>query len=121
MFARIWPDRDNPFARQLNAMPKLVASRTLTELSAWSHCDLLTGDPVDVVKNERRDVVITGSIGVVHALMAQDLIDEYRLLTFPTVLGSGERLFPDGTPSADLDRVSAEQSGAAVLARFRRR
>lgn len=119
MFARIWPNRDDPFSRQLNAMPKLVASRTLTDLSAWSNSDLLAGELVDVVKNERRDVVITGSLPIVHALMAQDLIDEYRLLTFPTVLGAGQRLFPDGMPPADLECVSAGQSGAAVLARYR--
>jgi dihydrofolate reductase len=121
LFAGIWPGRDNPFARRMNAVPKLVASRTLKDLSAWSNSGLLAGDPVDVAKNERRDVVITGSLPIVHALMAQDLIDEYRLLTFPTVLGAGQRLFPDGTPPADLDCVSAEQSGAAVLARYRRR
>ena len=71
------------------------------------------------VKRERRDVIITGSLSVVHALMTEDLIDEYRLLTFPTILGTGERLFPAGQP-ADLELVSAGQAGAAVLARYRR-
>jgi dihydrofolate reductase len=56
----------------------------------------------------------------VHTLMASDLVDEYRLLTFPTILGTGERLFPVGGPPADLELVSAGQAGAVVLAQFRR-
>jgi dihydrofolate reductase len=120
LFARIWPDRDEPFAARMNAVPKLVASRTLSSVSAWSNSRLLDGDVVDAVKRERRDVVITGSLSIVHALLAESLIDEYRLLTFPTVLGAGERLFPMGAAPAYLECLSAEQSGAAVLTRYGR-
>jgi len=52
--------------------------------------------------------------------MAGDLIDEYRLLAFPTILGTGERLFPPGRPPAYLEVLSAEQAGSAVLTRYRR-
>jgi dihydrofolate reductase len=120
LFSRLWPHRDDPFSRRMNAVPKIVASRTLTDTSAWANSRLLEGDLVDAVKHEQRDVVITGSLGVVHTLMRHDLIDEYRLLTFPTVLGAGRRLFPDGTTPAYLETLSAEPVGAAVLSRYAR-
>ena len=120
LFSRLWPGRDDPFAARMNAVPKLVASRTLTDASAWANSRVIDGDLVDVVRRERRDVVIAGSLSVVHALMAADLVDEYRLLTFPTVLGTGERLFPAGGPPAYLECLSADRAGAAVLARYGR-
>jgi dihydrofolate reductase len=120
LFSRLWPGRDDPFSTRMNAVPKLVASRTLTDTSAWANSTVIDGDLVDAVKREQRDVIITGSLSVVHALMAEDLIDEYRLLTFPTILRTGERLFPaDGSP-AYLECLSAEPAGAAVLTRYGR-
>ncbi|MCF3134078.1 dihydrofolate reductase family protein [Streptomyces olivochromogenes] len=121
LFSRIWPGRDDPFAVRLNAVPKLVLSRTLTDTSAWANSRLVDGSLIDTVKNEKRDVIVTGSLSVVHALMTEDLVDEYRLLTFPTILGSGRRLFPDQGSHTDLECLSAERSGAAVLTRYRRK
>jgi dihydrofolate reductase len=120
LFSRLWPGRNDPFSARMNAMPKLVASRTLTDASAWANSQVIDGELVDAVKDERRDVIITGSLSVVHALMAEDLIDEYRLLTFPTILGTGDRLFPAGGPPTYLECLSAERAGAAVLARYGR-
>ena len=120
LFSRIWPGRDDPFSARMNAVPKLVASRTLTGASAWANSQVVGGDPIDAIKRERRDVIITGSLSVVHPLISGDLIDEYRLLTFPTILGTGERLFPAGSPPTHLECLSAERSGAAVLARYGR-
>jgi dihydrofolate reductase len=120
LFSRLWPGRDDPFAARMNAVPKLVVSRTLTDTSAWANSRVIGGDPVDTVKHEQRDVIITGSLRVVHTLMAEDLVDEYRLLTFPTVLGTGQRLFPAGGQPAYLKCRSAERVGAAVLARYDR-
>jgi dihydrofolate reductase len=120
LFSRIWPQRDDPFSARMNAVPKLVASRTLTDLSVWTNSQLLDGDLIDALEHEARDVIITGSLNVVHALMAEGLIDEYRLLIFPTVLGTGERLFPAGAPPLYLECLSAEQAGAAVLVRYGR-
>jgi dihydrofolate reductase len=98
LFSRLWPGRDDPFSARMNAVPKLVATRVLTDTSAWANSQVIDGDLIDAVKRELRDVIITGSLSVVHALMAEDLIDEYRLLTFPTILGTGERLFPQAAP-----------------------
>jgi dihydrofolate reductase len=120
LFSRLWPGRDDPFSTRMNAVPKLVASRTLTDASAWANSQVIDGDTVDAVKREQRDVIITGSLRVVRALMAEDLIDEYRLLTFPTVLGTGDRLFPAGRPPVYLECLSAERAGAAVLAHYGR-
>jgi dihydrofolate reductase len=120
LFARLWPARDDPFSRRMNAAAKLVASTTRTDLSAWSHSSLIEGDLVDAVKREHRDVIVIGSLGIVHTLMREDLIDEYRLLIFPTVLGTGRRLFPDGAAPGYLETVSAEPVGAAVLGRYAR-
>jgi dihydrofolate reductase len=120
LFSRIWPGRADPFSARMNAVPKLVASRTLTDTSAWANSTVVDGDLLGAVGRERRDVVVPGSLSVVRALMAADLIDEYRLLTFPTILGTGGRLFPAGGPPVDLELVSAGQAGAAVLARYRR-
>jgi dihydrofolate reductase len=120
LFSRLWPGRDDPFSARMNAVPKLVASRTLTDTSAWANSRVIEGDLVETVKREPRDVIITGSLSVVHALMAGGLIDEYRLLVFPTILGTGERLFPAGGPPAYLESLSAERTGAAILTRYAR-
>jgi dihydrofolate reductase len=120
LFSRLFPGRDDAFSARMNAVPKLVASGTLTDVSAWANSRVVDGDLVDAVKREQRDVVVAGSLSVVHRLSAEDLIDEYRLLTFPTILGSGERLFPAGGPTVYLECLSAEPAGAAVLARYRR-
>jgi dihydrofolate reductase len=118
LFAGIWPARTDPFSARMNAVPKLVASRTLGDTSAYPNSRILKGDLIEAIQREPRDVIVAGSLSVVRALMAADLVDEYWLLTFPTVLGTGGRLFPAGGPPARLRCLSAEQSGAAVLARY---
>ncbi len=122
LFARIWPDRSDAFAMALNRMPKLVASRTLTDLSAWENSSLMSGELLDAVERAKtdRDVIITGSSSIVHALTLHDRVDEYRIMFFPTALGNGTPLFsPEATP-VQLRLVSAEASGPAILARYER-
>ena len=120
-FARIWPARDSGYARLMNAVPKRVASRSGIDAAAWSNSAAIDGDAVAWVKDERarRDVVVIGSLSLVHQLAAADLVDEYRLITFPTVAGAGDRLFATGSP-ADFRFTLAEPVDAAVLTVLRR-
>jgi dihydrofolate reductase len=94
LFSRLWPGRDDPFSLRMNRVPKLVASRSLTDTSAWANSRVIQGDLVAAVQHERRDVVIAGSLSVVQTLMAEDLVDEYRLLIFPTTIGAGQQALP---------------------------
>ncbi len=122
LFAKIWPGRSDDFSAKMNAMPKLVASRSLDQVTAWQNSAVLTGDLAEAVRERKRahEVVVTGSISVVRALMANNLVDEYRLLVFPLILGAGERLFPDGTPPAALALRSAQTAGQAVRLTYTR-
>jgi dihydrofolate reductase len=122
LFARIWPGREDPFSARMNAMPKLVVSRSLEHADRWQNSTVLAGDLATEVgkRKQEQDIVITGSASVVRTLMAHDLVDEYRLLVFPLVLGAGTRLFPDGTGPVNLALVSAETTGPAVRLRYAR-
>ena len=115
LFSKIWPDRDDEFSAKMNAMPKLVVSRSMERATEWQNSTVLEGDVVAAVRERKRagDIMVTGSASVVRTLMTHDLVDEYRLIVFPIVLGAGTRLFPDGTP-IDLNLVSAQTAGPAV-------
>jgi dihydrofolate reductase len=121
-FARLWPARTDEFSARMNKAPKWVATRTLTDVSAWNNSAVITGELTGEVQRLRRDqdVIVIGSTSVVHALMAHDLIDEYRLLVFPAVLGTGRRLFTSPAGAGDLSLVSAEQHGPAALLCYQR-
>lgn len=117
LFAKIWPGRSDEFSTKMNTAPKWVASRTLTDVSAWNNSRVIGGGLTSEVQRLRRerDLIVIGSTSVVHTLMEHDLVDEYRLLVFPAVLGSGRRLFTSPAGAGDLRLVSAGQSGAAAL------
>jgi dihydrofolate reductase len=122
LFSRIWPNRRDDFATAMNRIPKLVASRSVTDLSAWDNSSLLRGDLLDAVERQRaeRDVIVAGSASVVHALAEDDRVDEYRVLVFPSALGSGTRLFVTQATPLHLRLLSAESAGPAVLLRYER-
>jgi dihydrofolate reductase len=115
LFAKFWPGRDDPFSAKMNAIPKLVVSHSLEDATEWQNSTVLHGDLTTEVRKRKQeqDIVITGSASVVRALMARDLVDQYRLVVFPLVLGEGTRLFSDGVP-VNLALVSAETRGPAV-------
>lgn len=118
-FAEAWPERSGKFADKMNSMPKYVASTTLSEL-AWSNSTLIQGDvPAGVAKLKRGEggpLLVAGSGTLVHSLMAQGLIDEYRLMIFPVVLGSGMRLFPESPDKTVLALADTQtfESGVVV-------
>jgi dihydrofolate reductase len=122
LFAKIWPGRDDPFSAKMNAMPKLVVSRSLEQADGWQNSAVLPGDLATAVRQHKRaqDILVMGSTSVVRALIANDLVDEYRLIVFPLVLGEGERMFPDGTAPANLALVSAQTVGPAVRLSYAR-
>jgi dihydrofolate reductase len=95
-FAEAWPSRDGEFADKFNSMPKYVISSTLDN-PEWNNSTVLKGDLAsEVAKLKERhegDVVVHGSAQLAQALLAQDLVDELRLMVFPVVLGAGKRLF----------------------------
>ncbi|MFC4149648.1 dihydrofolate reductase family protein [Micromonospora mangrovi] len=119
-FAGYWPQqRDNPFTPVLDALPKYVASATLTAPLPWANSHLLTGDVVTAVKELKArpggDIAVLGSGELVRTLGRQGLIDEYVLLIHPLVLGGGRRLFPDGDSPAPLRLVDSVVSTTGVL------
>jgi len=123
LFTKIWPGRSDEFSAKINAMPKLVASRSMAGADEWQNSTVVEGDLVAAVRERKQvqDIVVTGSVSVVRTLMAQDLVDEYRLIVFPLVLGSGSRLFPDGSMPIDLALVSVQAVDPAVRLIYARR
>jgi dihydrofolate reductase len=119
LFSQRWPTRTDDFADAMNRARKYVASRTLETVHDWSNSTLLDGELPTAVGRLRTEttVVVVGSTDIVYQLAARHLVDEYRLVVFPTVAGTGERLFADGVP-ADLRLVSAHVTDPTVLLRY---
>jgi dihydrofolate reductase len=120
IFAGYWPKApaDDPIAARLNSAAKYVASRTLDTV-AWNNTTLLKGDlaaEVTRLKQEYDEIHTSGSGNLVQSLMQHDLVDRYNLWVYPVLLGSGKRLFADGTiPTALRLAESKTFSNGAVL------
>ncbi len=114
-----WNTQDSPFKDALNAAPKHVASRTLREPLPWPNSSLLMGDVADAIAGlkaeQGKDLYIMGSGELIQSLMPRRLIDEYLLLIHPLVLGSGRRLFGDGSPKSSLRLIEAKPSTTGLL------
>jgi len=119
--ATVWPHMpaDNPYTEVINASRKYVASTTLSDPLDWNNSTVLEGEAGDAVARLKaepgNDIVVLGSGQLVQTLMARDLVDEYLLTIHPLVLGSGRKLFPDGSPYTALDLVDVTPSTTGVL------
>jgi dihydrofolate reductase len=119
-FAGFWPkQKNNPFTDALNKTQKYVASKTLKAPLSWVNSTLLKGDvPKAIAKIKARpdgDMVVLGSGELVKTLMKHDLVDRYILLIHPLVLGSGRRLFANGTPLAKFKVVDTKTTTTGVV------
>jgi len=119
-FYSVWPKRkDDPISAMLDNMQKYVASRTLSEPLSWINSTLLNGDASETVARLKeepgKDLVVMGSGELAQSLMRSNLIDEYVLLIHPLVLGSGRRLFTDGSPTATLRLVGTRTTTNGVV------
>jgi dihydrofolate reductase len=123
-FRSYWPNQtDDPtgVTDYLNRVAKYVVSSTMSD-PEWQNSTVLTGDPVKRVtalkSKPGKDIVLTGSISLAHALIAGGVVDEFRLFVYPTVQGRGRRLFPDGTAIPKLTSVEPPKtfrSGITLL------
>jgi len=127
IFAAYWPtapEEERAYGDPLNTLPKYVASRTLREPLEWNNSTLISGDVAAAVRDLKqqsgKDLQVIGSGNLVQTLIASDLVDEFRLMIHPLVLGSGARLFGDGVPRRPLELIESIVSTTGVLiARYR--
>lgn len=120
--AAAWPNRlDDPYADRMNSIRKYVASRTLTEADlTWSNSVLLPAhDVIDAVAKLRsapgRDVLVWGSAELATHLVSAGLVDEYRLMIEPVLLGGGKRVFPNDGERRPLELVSLTRAATGTL------
>jgi dihydrofolate reductase len=111
------------FGEKMNAMPKYVVSQTLKDADAtWENTKVIRGDVRRAVERLKRDIagdiLIAGSAKLVQGLTEYGLVDQYRLMTFPVVLGTGKRLFEGGVSKKKLrvvDNKPVGKDGVVIL------
>jgi dihydrofolate reductase len=121
-FAGHWPnapDEEQVLAEPMNTLPKYVATTTLSEPLAWQNSTVLRGDVAEAVAALKRedggDLLVIGSIGLVHTLVAHGLVDEFRVMIDPLLVGGGKRLFPDDGERRPLRLVHSQATGAGAI------
>jgi class 3 adenylate cyclase/dihydrofolate reductase len=122
IFAAFWPTApdDGGFAERMNSIPKYVVSSSLRTAS-WQNTTIIQGNPAETIAELKQqpggDILLFGSADLLNSLINHDVIDEYRLMTFPVLLGSGKRLFRDASDVTHLQLVDTRtfESGVTVL------
>jgi dihydrofolate reductase len=119
-FAKAWPSMEDEagFADKMNSMPKYVVSSTL-ENPTWNNTTVIRGDLAEEISKLKEqpggDILVAGSAQLVQGLAAHDLVDSYRLMIFPIILGTGKRLFGDADVTTTLNLAEAKSVGTGVL------
>ena len=117
-YAAAWPSRSGDFADKFNSMPKHVVSTTLRD-PTWSNSTVIDRDVPAAVEQLKRatpgDVLVNGSIQLVQTLATHNLVDEYRLMVFPVVLGAGRRLFDTTAAPIGLQMTEARPAGETAI------
>jgi dihydrofolate reductase len=121
-FAAAWPSRSDEFAGKLNSMPKYVVSTTLTA-PEWNNSTVISDNVAEEVAKLKQqtdgDILVNGSATLVHTLIEHGLVDEYRLMVFPVVLGKGKRLFQDESDSTPLRLVESTPAAEVLILTYR--
>jgi dihydrofolate reductase len=120
-FAAAWPameEATGDYGKKMNAMPKVVVSTTLTE-PTWNNTTIISGNVADEVARLKAqydgDILVQGSATLAQTLAEHGLVDEYRLMVHPVVLGTGKRLFSGSAAGTDLQLVDSRKVGPDVL------
>ena len=119
-FAAAWPKAEGTgdFGERMNSIAKYVVSSSLKQAD-WTNSHILKANAVEEItrlkQQDGKDILVGGSATLIQTLIAHDLVDSYRLLIYPVVLGGGKRLFKDGTKT-DLKLIEAKSVGAGVVA-----
>ena len=121
-WAAFWPDQDpdeNPVAARMNGVRKYVVSTTLEEPLEWQNSTLIGDNVAEEISKLKeqpgKDISISGSPTLVRSLLEEDLLDELRLMVHPIVVGSGKRLFEDGSDQKALELVDSKTFSTGVL------
>jgi dihydrofolate reductase len=122
-FAAAWPSitDEEGFAAKMNSMRKYVVSSTL-EKADWTNSTIIRGNVIDEISKLKQqpggDLLVAGSAQLVQALAAHNLVDEYRLMVYPLVVGGGKRLFGEGLPMTGFSIVESQPTGALLTLRL---
>ena len=118
IWAAFWPSANHPVANAFNKVAKYVVTKSLSSLD-WANSHPLRGDVVDEIRrlkaSDGPDLHIWGSSELLQALMAAQLVDEFRVWVYPVVVGKGKRLFEQGVPAFGLTLVESRSTSKGVL------